>query len=216
MSRQLQMILSAVALVVARGVANLYAEEPAKKDAAAAANQPAERLYLRITRDDKKVPQAMETSIVHYVPKDASDKKLAGLSVDLVSAVHVGEKGYYDKLNKQFEKYDALLFELVAKEGTVIPKGGGERSAGGNPISALQNGMKSILELDYQLAEVDYTKKNFVHADLSPDEFAKTMERRGESFWTIFMQLMASGMAKAKPDDGGAEADLIMALFDKN
>ncbi len=218
MSRKIHVFLSTLALVAARG-AQLFAAEPAKPGevTAPAANQAAEKLFLRVTRDDNKKPQAMETSIVRYVPKDPKDPKTAGLSVELVSAVHVGEKGYYEQLNKQFEKYDALLFELVAKEGTKIPKGGGERRAGGNPVSMLQNGMKSILNLEYQLTEVDYTKPNFVHADLSPDEFAKSMERRGESFWTIFMQLMAQGMARAKPDDAGSsEADLVMALFDKN
>ena len=51
--------------------------------------------------------------------------------VDLIGAVHVGEKAYYEALNKQFEDYDAVLYELVAPEGTRVPKGakpGGIRS----------------------------------------------------------------------------------------
>jgi len=79
----------------------------------------------------------------------------------------------------------------------------------------MQNGIKDLLDLEYQLAGVDYTKKNFVHADLSPEEFAKSMENKGESFWTIFIRLMAAGMAQQATNPGKSnEFELLMALFD--
>ena len=28
--------------------------------------------------------------------------------------MHIGDKAYYDNLNKEFEQYDVLLYELVA------------------------------------------------------------------------------------------------------
>ena len=76
--------------------------------------------------------------------------------------------------------------------------------------------MKNLLELEYQLDQVDYTRKNFVHADLSPDEFMQSMRDRKEGFTDIFVRLMAYGIAKqanGKDDDG---MQLLMALFDKN
>src|SRR6476620_8096225 len=63
--------------------------------------------FLRLTRDAHDEPLAMQTAIVRYVPKDGDDRK--GLVVDLIGAVHIGEKSYYDALNKEFEKYDVLL-----------------------------------------------------------------------------------------------------------
>jgi hypothetical protein len=180
-----------------------------KNHAATNANSDRDR-YVRVKYDDQGNPLALETSIVHLVP-DGSDHP--GLQVDLVSAVHIAEKGYYEELNKRFANYDVVLYELVAPDGTVIPKGGGDPNR--NPLSAIQNGVKDLLELEYQLAGIDYTKKNFVHADLSPEQFSKSMKEKGESFWSIFMHLMAAGMAQqsANPSKSN-EFDILLALFD--
>ncbi len=166
--------------------------------------------FVRIVKDKHGEPEAMETAIVHYVPAKAGDRP--GLSVDLVGAVHVGEKPYYEKLNKAFEKYDALLYELVA-EKNVVPKPGEKARS---PISMIQTTMKDMLDLEFQLDGIDYSKKNFVHADMSPDEMMKSMKDRGESIWTIMIRMMAAGMAQQAGNNNGSELDLIMALFDKN
>jgi hypothetical protein len=168
--------------------------------------------YIRVTRDVGGNPQALETSIVHLVPAGSDHP---GLSVDLISAVHVADQGYYQKLDKWFDDYDVVLYELVAKEGTVIPKGGGDPNR--NPLSSIQNAMKDLLELEYQLSGIDYTKKNFIHADLSPAEFAQSMKDKGESFWTIFFRLMAAGMARqANNPEKGGDFDILLALFEKD
>ena len=41
--------------------------------------------------------------------------------VDLVGAVHLGDKAYYERLNELFENYDAVLYEFVAPEGYEVP-----------------------------------------------------------------------------------------------
>jgi hypothetical protein len=180
--------------------------------ASTASPKAADANYIRVTRDAAGNPQSLETSIVHLVPAGSDHP---GVSVDLISAVHVGDKGYYQKLDKRFDDYDVVLYELVAKEGTVIPKGGGNPNR--NPLSSIQNAMKDLLELEYQLSGIDYTKKNFVHADLSPAEFAQSMKDKGESFWTIFFRLMAAGMAREANNPGkGGDFDLLMALFEKD
>src|SRR3954454_22896760 len=109
-----------VSLLAAGGAALLFGlgrygmgDTPGKAaDDKAAKHGKDEHKFIRLTRDAHGDPQAMETCIVHYVPAKEGDRP--GLSVDLIGAVHVGEKSYYDQLNKAFEKYDALLFELVA------------------------------------------------------------------------------------------------------
>lgn len=168
------------------------------------------RKFLRVVRDAKSEPISLDTSIVKFVPKEPGRE---GLSVDLIGAVHVGEKSYYDELNKAFKKYDALLFELVAPEGTKIPKGGGEGS--GHPVALLQNGMKEMLELDHQLACIDYTKKNFVHADMTPEQFAKSMADRGESMLSMMFRAMGQSMAAQKPGKS-PETEMLFALFAKD
>ncbi len=187
-------------------------EKPADRTAAKSNDKSEKNKYLRIVRDRKDKVVGLETAIVRFRP-DTS--RADGLQVDLVAAVHVADKSYYQELNNRFAKYDVVLYELVAPQGTRIPKGG-RKGKGGNVVSSIQMGMKNLLELEYQLDQVDYTRKNFVHADLSPDEFMQSMRDRKEGFTDIFVRLMAYGMAKqasGKDDDG---MNLLMALFDKN
>ena len=168
--------------------------------------------FTRIARDESGKPISLDTTISRYTRSAPGQESI---TVDLIGAVHVGEKSYYDALNEQFTKYDAVLFELVAPPNTKIPKGGGPRSA--NPVSALQTGMKSVLGLEFQLEQIDYTQPNFVHADMSPDEFSQKMKEKNESFWTMFLKMMNQGMAQQA--NGGARTDelsMLTALFSKN
>src|SRR5208283_5985677 len=92
--------------------------------------------YLRVARDDKDRVTGLETAIVTFRPVTPP----SGVQVDLVAAVHVADKRYYEELNKRFAGYDVVLYELVAPEGTRIPKGG-RKDKGGNVVSAVQMGM---------------------------------------------------------------------------
>jgi hypothetical protein len=194
------------------GTDKTKADAPAAKED----EKPAEPKFIRIRRNDQKQPVAMETAVVRYLPAGADR---AGVSVDLVGAVHIGDESYYDDLNKLFAGYDVVLYELVAPEGTRIPKEG-RQGGSTHPIGAMQNGMSSMLELVHQLDCVDYTKENFVHADMSPDEFNKSMSERGESFMQMFLRLMGQGMAQqaAAQQGGGSSSDLnlLVALFSRD
>ena len=193
------------------------AEKPAaKKNAAQAAAKKGaeEQKYLRIVRDAKDVPTKLDTAIVRYVGKKG---KYAGVTVDLIGAVHIGDKSYYDELNKRFAGYEALLYELMAPKGTRIPKGGGQGRSG-HPIGLMQEGMTDVLGLSYQLREVDYTKKNFVHADMSPKEFDAKMDERGESWMGMAFKMMGQSIAMQAQKGGAAstEMEMLLALFDAN
>lgn len=146
--------------------------------------------FLRITKDKNKKMISLDTSIVRYVP--ASGKQLV---VDLIGAVHIGDKSYYEQLNKAFTDYDVVLYELVAPQGTRIPRGG--QTSNGNPVSLLQRMAKSMLDLESQMTWIDYTKSNFVHADMSPQEISKKMRDRGETSLTVFLSAMSDVMKQA-------------------
>jgi len=181
-------------------------------DSAAAAKK--FQQFIRTRRDSNGSPVALETAILRYEPKDKqSAAKYPGLVVDLVSVVHVGEKSYYEQLNKQFTGYDCVLYELVAPEGTRIPKGGGQRSA--HPVSALQQLLKSMLALEFQLEHIDYTAENMVHADLSPEQFSAAMRQRGESWLTMMLRIIGYAMAREGASKS-SDVELLRALFDKN
>lgn len=120
----------------------------------------------------------------------------AGVEVALVGAVHIADKSYYDLLNERFTRYDSVLYEMI-KDTEVDPS---EISGSGHPVSQMQLGMKNMLGLDFQLEGVDYSVKNFVHADLDPATFSKLQGEKGENFFTLALQsffqeqrLMASG-----------------------
>jgi len=194
------------------GVSLVRAEPPAvdKKEQAPS--------FIRLQHDSKDQPSALETAVARYVPA----KSKSDLTIDLIGAVHVADRAYYEKLNKMFEEYDVLLYELVAPPGTRIEKGGRKSD---NPVSMLQNMMKSILDLDLQTERVDYSKKNFVHADMSPDQMAEAMRKRGETGLTLVLNLFADALkqqnlqelkkqkmpAKNKPDE---DLDIFSLLFD--
>ena len=178
---------------------------------ASKSKSPNER-FLRIRRDQKGRPVAMETSIVRYQMKNDDGETVV---VDLIGAVHVGEKKYYESLNSQFEKYESLLYELVAPEGTVIPKGGRveDGSISLNPVGGIQKGLKSLLDLEFQLEKIDYTKNNFVHADMTPEEFGKSMSQNEESIGGYALKAMGQSMAMQASGKDSGTAGMIMALF---
>ena len=130
--------------------------------------------------------------------------------VDLIGAVHVADRKYYEKLNEQFRLYDAVLYELVAAEGTRVPQKG-QRSQ--HPVGRMQEAIKTLLELSFQLNHIDYSAPNLVHADMSPEEFAKSMEERGESFLQILFRMLGQAAAQSGRADQINDADLLFAFF---
>jgi hypothetical protein len=215
----LQMVLISALSALAVGASSLprattdeSAGPPEKSDSAAASqteeSQPAERDYIRIRRNDRKLAVALETSVITF----GESEKYPGATVDLIGAIHLGEPEYYDQLNDLFRKYDVLLYEAVmpeeALEQGLRPGGaaGSQRKAlsdedewtdakvGFTAISVLQLGMKEALGMEFQLHGVDYTPDNFVHADMTAEEFEYTMKRRGESFSSMFINEMGKSI----------------------
>jgi hypothetical protein len=149
------------------------------------------------------------------VGKEAGDDSTpSGVAVDLIGAVHIGDVAYYRQLNQQFKQYDALLYELVAPQGTVVERGRGTSNA--HPIGVLQNGIGTLLELGHQLDEIDYSSKNFVHADMSPDQFLQAMRDRNESFLQLYFRLLGQAMAQQGEMQARGQSldfELFSALF---
>jgi len=154
-----------------------------------AAGADSESRFIRIQRNENRDPVALQTAIAKYVPAGGQQ----GVEIDLVAVVHIGEQAYYERLNKELEKYDAVLYELVAPEGNKPPKGG-EKSD--NPVALLLQGMKLFLGLKYQLEIIDYQKPNFIHADLSPEGMKKAMKERGDDEMTIILGVIADFLRK--------------------
>ncbi len=132
-----------------------------------------------------------QTAVAHFEDDQ-------GRSVDLIGAVHIGDRAYFEALNQLFKQYDALLYELVAKKGT-IPK---HKRKATNPISMLQNFMTQVLDLRFQLQGIDYKAKNFVHADIDPEGFMKKLKEKNQSLSTMILQVMLRGMQQSREGKG--------------
>ena len=196
--------------------------------------------FIRMTMNPERprIPQSLDTSIIRFVPTDEKLAK-AGVTVDLIGAIHIGDQAYFQKLDKSFKQYDALLYEMVAEkdetggapqrwEDRDQPGTGTEEvprktsvseeksfEAGMTVIGGMQLGAKDMLGLAFQLDGINYNAPNMVHADMSPEEFAQKMKDRGESFFTMFMQLFMQGLAQQRANKQGGASDvaLLFAFF---
>ncbi len=167
--------------------------------------------FLRLQTGADGEPVALQLAVVSYTPASGA---ATGLSVDLISAVHIADKSYYLKLNQLFEQYDAVLFELVTSDSNNLP---GTGEAGFNLLSMFQGWMKNALGLSFQLEEVDYTPGNMVHADMTISEFRASMSARGESMFSMFMQLWQAGMQQSlRRAPSSSDFDIFRAFFASN
>ncbi len=176
------------------------ADEPrpigGKPPAAVAAADEGQVEFLRVVRDEKNGPVSLDTAIVEY--GEAHGAAGAGrrpLQVDLVAAVHLGSRDYYDTLDRLFTDYDVVLYELVAPPNARVPKPG-RKPAGA--LGSAQHGLTQMLGLEFQLDQIDYSAANFVHADMTPQEFDAAMKKRGESWWTMLTRVMRESAARAE------------------
>lgn len=173
--------------------------EPSTKPAKATKAKVAkENDYIRILKNDKKKPEALETSIIRFEGRPGT--RYAGRTVDLVGVVHIGQKDYYQELDRRLAGYDAVLYELVAPDGTRIQPS--DLQARRSVLASMQTGMKDLLELEYQLEHINYLAENFVHADMSPEEFTEDMASRGDGLWKMAARLMGAGLV-AQNSNGG-------------
>ena len=139
--------------------------------------------FIRFISDGLDRRGELQTAIVSYT-------NISGTKIDLVSAVHLGDREYYDWLNKYFEGKDIVLYELVANADD-RPLLNAERT-GTSPISFLQKALGSFLGLSFQLEQIDYATQNFIHADLNPDQLRKAMEDKDQNLFSTFFALAAA------------------------
>lgn len=166
-----------------------------------------ESLYLRLRKGADGELQALETGVVTF--SGVFDGR--PVSVDLISAVHVGEKAYYETLNSEFAAYDAVLYELIISEGDDLTKLNDRPKS---ILSSLQGGVKDLLALEFQLDQIDYQKKNMVHADLSAEAFMERLSHRGDSVWTFLARALAQAMEERESEENSLQdLKLIMALL---
>jgi hypothetical protein len=126
---------------------------------------------IRLTSDEFGHPVALETATKKFVLKN--DKGEIELEVFLESVIHVADASYYRGFQQRFERYDSVLYELVADQS--------ERQATDNDLPSgfqlFQQISTGTLGLEYQLGAIDYSAENMIHADLG-DQFGEISAAR--------------------------------------
>lgn len=145
------------------------------------------RQYIQVLRDStSREIRSLQTSVVEFRPSPGS--KLEPLlgpsgSITLIGAVHIGERGYYDELNREFRQYSRVLYELVAPRG-VRPRRD-RSSENGSLFATFQRLLTDYFGMVHQIDAIDYSPRHFIHADLSPEEILAEGKRRGETMMSL-------------------------------
>lgn len=121
-----------------------------------------------------------------------------GASLTLYGCVHVADRPFYEEMQRRFRAHDALLYELVGP-GDLRPYPDMPVGEDEHWISMVQVGMGRGLKLADQFDAMDYRQDNFVHADMTEEEWRAALAAAGK---TELGELLSTG-----PDDVDREAE---------
>ena len=165
--------------------------------------------FIRVDEDDKAA--RLQTAVTRY-EKDGS-------SVDLIGAVHIADQAYYKTLTDRFARYDALLFEMIGGERLAEEmhapaepeeEGGPEKRKDLSGLHKVYDMVAKFLKLSGQMESIDYRAANFVHADLTFEEFTRLQKERGESLLGFALK---AGMDAPEPAKQPDPAKLLAAML---
>jgi hypothetical protein len=182
---------------------------------------------LSITAAEEKKPASVAppppTDFIRFVETEEGDslqtaiasyQNRAGVTVDLIGAVHIADKRYFDALNQIFKRYEVLLYELVGRpieeRDTLKVADGVEKLQW---LGALQEKMRTTLKLESQLQCIDYKAKNFIHADLSTEGFFEKQEEKKENFFGLWMKAALAQAATADSSKANSDMTLLLTLL---
>lgn len=163
--------------------------------------------FLRVEEDQGAT--RLQTAVTRF-EKD-------GAKIDLIGAIHIADKAYYQDLTTRFGKYDALLFEMIGGEKFAAVKKiedtPAEKEENLSGLHQIYEMVAGFLKLSGQVDSIDYTTKNFVHADLTVAEFSEMQARRGESLLGFAMK---AGMPDPEAPNQPDPKKLLKALLTGN
>lgn len=159
---------------------------------------------IRITRNADGTMRSMDTSLLTFVSPDGTTR------VTLAGAIHLGEKSYYQALNRRFRDFDAVLYEMVGDDSPRPEKA--EFSL--DPIMLLQYSSGWLLDLEHQVGSIDYRAPNFIHADMSTAEFlsAQLEYQDGALVWFLRSYGYQLGM-NSVGSEFYSDLDLLKLVF---
>lgn len=173
-----------------------------------------------ISAPPESASEATATDFIRFVEEETADSLQTGIAtylapdgtvVDLVGAVHIADKAYFEALNTRFKTYDAVLYELVGRpveQREELKVADGEKRL--QWLGQMQETMRKTLALESQLQCIDYRAPNFVHADMSTEGFLDTQKDKKENFLMLWMKAAVAQAATA--DSRKSEPGLVELL----
>jgi hypothetical protein len=127
----------------------------------------------------------LEVPLIRY--EGRRDGALTGVTLDFIGAVHVGDESYYRDLNRRFQGYEEVLYELVAEPTRIAELSKRTASSG---LGWVQKRLSDLLGLSFQLEIINYQAPNLIHADLSPKQLEAAMKARGEGLVDLLWKML--------------------------
>ncbi|MDP0492287.1 MAG: hypothetical protein Q7Q71_14650 [Verrucomicrobiota bacterium JB023] len=162
--------------------------------------------FIQVDEDEGRA--RLQTSITTYEKED--------LAITLIGAVHIGDEGYYQKLNETFRDYEVVLFELIGGEKAaqfLNGQGQPEKPVDGRPAEGLRDIYGSFarsMQLSEQVHHIDYTADNFVHADLTLAEYDDVMDGKEDEILAFAFEANAKNSEITGDAFGGVDMGLLM------
>eukprot|EP00252_Welwitschia_mirabilis_P025995 TRINITY_DN8324_c0_g1_i4.p1 TRINITY_DN8324_c0_g1~~TRINITY_DN8324_c0_g1_i4.p1 ORF type:complete len:320 (+),score=51.70 TRINITY_DN8324_c0_g1_i4:149-1108(+) len=136
--------------------------------------------------------EELQTAIVSY-RKPFSWSLQPSFQVDLVAAIHIGEKEYYSSLQKLLASYDRVLYEMITEKDDELQKSGStvhwmppeQAEEEESDMGFLLQLLAKIANLDFQIQCLDYRQDNWYHADLDYQTFIKLEQEKDEHLFKI-------------------------------
>lgn len=166
--------------------------------------------FVRFIEGAEQWQGRLQTSIAIY-------ENESGVTLNLVSAIHMADESYYDALNDYFLSQDVVLYELVADPDQRPAFGDTSGGVGaGSPVSMMQRGMARFLKVSFQLEQIDYTQANFRHADVSPAQLSEIMQSKNENSFSMFLSLALAqslSQTESRPQSGLESLAMLRAMM---
>ncbi|MDE0961191.1 MAG: hypothetical protein OSB09_10460 [Planctomycetota bacterium] len=162
--------------------------------------------FLRFRKTGSASAQ-LETSVTRF------RNQQTGQLVSLVGAVHIGESNYFQWVQRELDQHDLVLYEMVGgpapgspDHNAELPPSDSQRNSSLSIISTLQQSMQDLLQLDHQMSQIDYTRANLRHADLTSRAFDTALKING--LFNIDPAALFTGLGPAMLDGFGLQAAL--------
>ena len=127
-------------------------------------DRPAQGEHLRYAPAGKQAG-GLDIAVTSFVHPET------GIRVALFGVVHVADAPYYEVVKRELSEYDVVLYEGVKPEALTAAEWQASFNKGDGEVASLQRKLAKWFGFQYQLDALDYTAENFIHADMTEQEF---------------------------------------------